>query len=74
MLEWDHIKAENGLPHLETGMGLGGTDASYVTEAGIPCLDAFGVEGGKIHSVEEFATLASLAEAAMRIAAIALFL
>ena len=50
----------------------GGSDASYVTEAGIPCLDSMGTRGGKSHSINEFAHLDSLAVAAKRIAVIAM--
>ena len=60
-----------GLPELIGKRRNGGSDAAYVTDAGIPCIDSLGVEGDEIHSVREFAYLASLAESAKRIAAVA---
>ena len=48
----------------------GGSDAADVTAAGIPCLDGMGPKGGGIHSRSEFAYLASLPEAAKRVATI----
>ena len=68
------IFAEVGLPVLEGRHSNGGSDAAYTTAAGIPTVDSLGTEGGRIHSVEEFGELASLPDAAKRIAAIALML
>lgn len=65
------IFEEAGMPLLEESFRRSGADAAEVTEYGIPCLDGFGVEGGRIHSREEFAYLASLKEAAKRMAVIA---
>lgn len=65
------IYAESGLPQLEGRLCLSGSDAAYITEEGIPCLDNLGTEGTGIHSVNEYITLASLAESAKRIAAVA---
>ena len=48
----------------------GGSDAADVTAAGIPCLDGMGPKGGGVHSRNEFAYLASLPEAAKRVATI----
>ena len=53
-------------------MRPGGSDAAYVTQYGIPCVDSLGTAGGCIHSPSEFAKLESLAESAKRIIAIAL--
>lgn len=60
-----------GLPTLKPGSSKGGSDAADVTAYGIPCVDSLGVSGGKIHSRGEFAEIASLAEAAKRIVAVA---
>ncbi len=49
----------------------GGSDASYVTQAGIPCIDSMGTSGGKSHSINEYAVINSLSDAAKRVAAIA---
>ncbi len=65
------IYRENGMPELEARACLSGSDAAYVTEAGIPCVDNIGVEGKNIHSVKEYATLSSLSECACRLAAVA---
>jgi len=66
----NEIFVENGLPTLGVRISRGGSDAAYITEAGIPCVDSVGVEGGGVHSPGEFAYIASLAECAKRLAAI----
>ena len=48
----------------------GGSDAADVTAAGIPCLDGMGPEGGGVHSLKEFAILASLPAATKQLATI----
>lgn len=63
------IYKENGLPELKGRACLSGSDAAYATEAGIPCVDNLGTEGGNIHSVKEYIRLQSLSESAKRIAA-----
>lgn len=65
------IYEEAGLPILEESHRKGGADASDVAEYGIPCLDGFGVEGQGIHTLDEWAYLKSLKEAARRMAAVA---
>ena len=68
------IFADNNIPTLE-GIALrGGSDAAYVTQYGIPCLDSLGVEGGFSHSVKEYAKIQSLSESAKRIASIIFFI
>ena len=66
------IFVKNGLNELEALSRKGGSDAADVSVYGIPCVDSIGVSGGKIHTTGEFANLASLAESAKRIAAVAL--
>lgn len=66
----NEIYAANGMPVLEANVSLGGSDAAYITECGIPCIDSIGTEGTGIHSVDEKAKLVSLSEAAKRIAAV----
>ncbi len=66
----NEIYEENGLPILKGNMVNGGSDAAYATIAGIPSVDSIGIEGERIHSVEEYAILKSLAESAKRIAAV----
>ena len=67
----NEIYAQNGMPVLEMGMANGGSDAAYITQLGVPCVDDVGVSGGRIHSKEEFANISSLAESAKRNAAVA---
>ncbi len=67
----NEINAENALPRLEARMSLGGSDAAYTTEAGIPTVDSIGVSGDFIHTRREYGIVASLAEATKRLAAIA---
>ena len=64
--------------HLENGLGeakmiglFGGTDAADITQMGIPCLEGFGLIGGKIHNIGEYAEIDSLAFAAKRLASVA---
>ncbi len=66
----NEIYAECGLPQLKGKKSLSGSDAAYITECGIPCVDSIGTEGGRIHSKEEFIYTASLARTAKRIAAV----
>ena len=68
------IFAENGVQTLEGRMLRGGSDASYITQYGIPCIDSLGTEGGKSHTVNEFAKIDSLAKSAKRVALIAKFI
>lgn len=60
----------SGLPVLTSRFCLSGSDAAYTTQAGIPTIDNLGVDGGKIHSVDEWAYLDSLAACAKRLAAV----
>lgn len=70
----NRIYAQVGLPTVGMKKETGGSDAAYTTMAGIPTVDSIGVWGGRIHSPEEFAYLKSLAEAAKRLAAVAMYL
>ena len=67
----NEIFAEYSIPTLEGMMLRGGSDAAYVTQYGIPCIDSLGTEGGGSHSINEFAKLNSLLDAAKRIVVIA---
>ena len=66
----NEIYAECGLPVLTIRKSLSGSDAAYITEVGVPCVDSIGTSGGNIHSVEEFMRLSSLGECAKRIASV----
>lgn len=59
-----------GFSQVERGASNGGSDAADVTVYGIPCVDCMGVEGGGIHTLDEYALLASLAASAKEMAAI----
>lgn len=63
------IYKECGLPVLSPRQSLGGSDAAEITCAGIACVDSIGVAGDKIHTIDEYAVISSLSEAAKRIAA-----
>ena len=71
LAKMNEIYAACGLPVLERRECLSGSDAAYTTLAGIPTVDDVGVDGGRIHSLDEFAYLASLAQCAKRLAAVA---
>jgi len=66
----NRIFEENNIQTLEGRMLRGGSDAAYVTQYGIPCIDSLGTEGGGSHSINEYAKLDSLRKSADRIAAI----
>ena len=68
----NRIFEKYNMPILEARMRPGGSDAAYITQYGIPCIDSLGTSGGNIHSAGEFAKLESLTESAKRIIAIAL--
>ena len=57
----------NGLPTLAVRKSPGGSDAAYITAYGTPCVDNLGIEGGRIHSPNEYARLDALPEAALRL-------
>ena len=59
-----------GLEPLSVNNNTGGSDAAYVTLAGIPVMDSVGVIGGKAHTLEEYILIDEFALAAKRIAAI----
>ena len=65
------IYEANGMSRLQPRKVNGGADSADVTVAGIPCVDSIGVVGGKIHSRDEYAVMASLKDAAKRAAAVA---
>ena len=62
------ILAAEGMQTLVPKKKTGGSDASDVAAAGIPCLDNLGIQGGKSHSEHEFIVLASLKTSAQRLA------
>ena len=69
----NRICARCGLGQFEPFMSAGGADASNVSQAGVPCLDSFGIEGGAYHTIREYARLSSVPERAKVLAGIALY-
>ena len=63
------ICAENDMPKLNWKKATGGSDAAYITQFGIPCVDDVGVYGDRYHSKDEFAYISSLAHSAKLMAA-----
>lgn len=70
----NEIYKKCSLPALQARFCVSGSDAAYITECGIPCIDSIGTEGGNIHSKNEYIKLSSLAESAKRIASVIYFL
>ena len=66
----NEIFRENGLCELKGISANGGSDAAYVTIAGIPCVDSISTDGGATHSRGEYAIMDSVGEAAKRIASV----
>lgn len=66
----NEIYVQCGLETVEHIARNGGSDAAYITQMGVPCVDNIGVMGGRIHSPQEFAYISSLALSAKRIAAV----
>lgn len=58
---------QNNLPVLVPSKHNGGSDAAYVVSNSIPCIDSIGVNGGSIHTTDEFAYVDSLSESVKRL-------
>lgn len=71
LAKMNEIYKSTGLPQLTPRICLSGSDAAYITAAGIPCVDNLGVDGKNIHSIHEYAVLDSLVACAKRLAVIA---
>lgn len=67
----NEIFVKYGISELNLGKRTGGSDAAYVTRAGIPCVDSIGVKGAHIHSTNEYADIESLRDSVQRLTAIA---
>ena len=63
-----------GLDPLEYVVSAGGSDAANVSAAGIPAVDNMGPFGGKIHTVDEYGIISSLATQAKRLTLAAYYL
>lgn len=70
----NEIWRENGIEELKYVVNAGGSDAANVSAAGIPAVDNMGSFGGKIHTVDEFGIISSLAAQAKRLAIAAYFI
>lgn len=66
----NEIFKEVGLPIREKWYSPGGSDAAYITQIGVPCIDNIGVVGARIHSDEEHTYISSLPYSAKSMAAI----
>lgn len=66
------ISEKYGFGSLQKRKSLGGSDAAYTTNAGIPTADGLGIVGYNLHSTKEKAEIKSLAEGAKLLAAIIL--
>ncbi len=66
----NRICARHGLPTYAPFLSGGGSDASNVSAAGVPCVDSLGIEGSKYHTVDEYCRLSSLPERAKMLAAV----
>lgn len=66
------ISEKYGFGSLQKRKSLGGSDASYTTDARIPTADGLGIVGYNLHSTKEMAEIRSLAESAKLLAAIIL--
>ena len=62
-----------GLSEWKWVFNPGGTDAAFVSQAGIPALDSVGNMGGRIHTVGEYGIISSLASQAKRLALATLY-
>ena len=70
----NEICASVGLDTFKARIAPGGSDASYMTQFGIPCIDSIGLFGGYGHSYKEYIFLDSLVQSAKEQAAIAVFI
>lgn len=70
LYKMNEIYIRCNMPVLQGGSGVGGSDAAYITEYGIPCIDGIGTEGGSIHTTDEYIESKSIVESAKRIAAV----
>ena len=70
----NEIYKKCSLPILTARQSLGGSDAAFITCAGIPCVDSVAVDGDFIHTPREYARVSSLLEAAKRLSAVCLYL
>ncbi len=70
----NEIYEKCSLPLLTARQSLGGSDAAFITCAGIPCVDSVAVDGDFIHTPREYARVSSLLESAKRLSAICLYL
>ena len=55
-------------------VSVGGSDAANASASGIPTAAGMGTAGGKIHTLDEYGIVSSLAENAKKIALTALYI
>lgn len=64
----NEILSAHGMPTVKAELALGGADSAYITEAGIPCLDKFGMAGNHAHCLNEYGDISTMAFSAKRLA------
>ena len=64
------ISEKYGFGKINPRQSLGGSDAAYTTDAGIPTADGLGIVGHNLHSKNEKAEIGSLSDSARLLAAI----
>lgn len=70
----NEIWQANGMMPHKWAMSTGGSDAAYITQAGVPCVDNLGVVGQGEHSSGEKMLLTSLADSAKNMASVIMYL
>lgn len=68
--ESNRILKDHGLEELKAISSFGGSDAAYITLAGIPVIDSIGVIGDNVHCRDEYILLDKFSLPTKRIAAI----
>lgn len=66
----NEISIKYGFGELKMRQTLGGSDAAYTTEAGIPTADGIGIVGYDLHALSERAEIKSLSKSAKLLAAV----
>ena len=66
----NEILKKSGLEELKAISSFGGSDAAYITLAGIPVIDSIGVIGDKVHSRDEYILLDKFSLSTKRVASI----
>lgn len=68
----NQIFIKNGFGKHESNFSFGGSDAAYMVQAGIACVDNLGIEGDRIHSKDEFANVGYMCKGIKKLVSIVL--